>query len=614
MYQHSLQSSRHHRSQLDDSPSEHYNVVGGVAPPRTTSFLPLRRYGRARDISAALTAPVVEYQQPQWTMLHPPSHAMRQLFSSLHPVISLPSTEASSRREYDVVSRQARGQRAVGVAATAAGRQLPGSSPPPRPTTSAQPPHRSRDIAEVRPGCTTPTERVRYRVRVTRKLIDLYDEVSELYHCRENMSHQLTQAMRTDPRHCKEQHGEVQLAPKPAAHQQLALEAVGDALCVLHDAVRELVAAYLTSEEKRHLGIDTHVFQTKRQKANTYQYVPQPQQPPGGAARGAGGKTFPAAAAPSASLQHSEVCEDQERGANSATEDGARHRPVAPALSVKMPSTLESLSHQEEEEEEEEGEEGEQTPHYGARPSDTRDSAGNPSVPALSGDLNAAGVPLSVSPITSSRQAVVELSPVMTSPPSATAPLPSRNTASAATEFDAVSGVVTHQQPVEASQNKDAERAQETPERVSVAAASASTRDSTSPTGTAAGSPVHPQTGPQPPSATRRLVKMPVRGPDGQILITKIPPTMPTETKWMKVPVGTPAVISTNLKPPPSLQPTSSAPPSRLPSRNSSFANRAPAAGVAEASAPPPPPPPRTLRAEFKRFLVDSDSDSDMAT
>ncbi|CCW64222.1 unnamed protein product [Phytomonas sp. EM1] len=122
-------------------------------------------------------------------------------------------------------------------------------------------------------GFVTATERTRYRNEITRKLMDMYDEVLELNECSDRMRQQLTCAMRTDPRHAKEKSGMVRLASKPVDQQEKALNDVVCALATLHDACVELVSAYLTPEEKRFLGVNSHVFQTREAKASTYQYM-----------------------------------------------------------------------------------------------------------------------------------------------------------------------------------------------------------------------------------------------------------------------------------------------------------------------------------------------------
>lgn len=127
-------------------------------------------------------------------------------------------------------------------------------------------------MAEIRAGYVTATERVRYRNGVTKKLIDLHDEVTELYGCRENMSTQLLLAMRADPRYAKERNGEVRLAERPTRQQRQAVEELCAALKTLQHVCRETVSAYLSPEEKRFLGVNTHVFQTDEERDSTYQY------------------------------------------------------------------------------------------------------------------------------------------------------------------------------------------------------------------------------------------------------------------------------------------------------------------------------------------------------
>ncbi|TPP49167.1 hypothetical protein CGC20_4245 [Leishmania donovani] len=516
---------------------------GRAAPSSTTTLLPLRHYGRARDISAMLTAPVVEYRQPQWTT------PLGKPLWTLSPIPN-PTTAATG------VERRSGGSRsgtphaycipsscptaftaartlsylsgAAASAARATETTLRSSSNVMRqPFTSSymevSPPsaaqsHRSRDIAQARPGCTTSTERVRYRNGVTRKLIDLYDEIAELYDCRENMRNQVTQAMRTDPRYCKERHGEVRLACEPTPQQQSAVESVEDALEVLHDAVHELVAAYLTPEEKRHLGIDTHLFQTSTEKANTYQYAPPPSKPQSSsssAARRARRKTSTATTSPLPSTRPREVHKEQEEG--EADENTAATSPTPAAPTLTAPAD---------------------TPAPQQQPLATTTTNNNISnnvwdlsAPAASAAFSSAAIPLPAFPVKLAQQSVVELSQLADPPQPVTSssqPLCSSIVHVAAPEkHEDGSDTAVEQKPATASHTEDAEIAEGTPERVLASAVPASTPSITWPTDTGAGSTPHPPTGSQPPLATDQLVKVPVSSPDAQIPIAKTPPAVP---------------------------------------------------------------------------------------
>lgn len=626
----------------------HYNVDARAAPSNTVTLLPLRHYGCARDISAALTAPVVEYRQPQWTT--PPGRPLWTLSPVPNPtaaatgvehrnggnrsgtphaycipsrcpaaftaartlsyfggaaasaaratqatprsssnVMRAPFTssymEALPQRDYEATGRRVRGERAGGATATA-GRHSTGSSPPPRSTTSDRQSHRSRDIAQVRPGCTTSTERIRYRNGVTRKLIDLYDEVAELYDCRENMRNQVKQAMRTDPRYSKERHGEVRLAGEPTPQQQSAVESVEDALEVLHDAVHELVAAYLTPEEKRYLGIDTHLFQTNTEKANTYQYAPPPPKPqssPRSAARRAGGKTSRAAKSPLRSTRHREVREEEE-------EEGEAHEDIAATAPTPAAPTRTAPA---------------DTPAPPQQPLTTTTTHNNISnnvwdspAPTASAAFRSAAIFPPASPVKLAQQSVAELSPLLASPQPVTSssqPFYSSIVHVAAPETHEDSfGATAEQRPVAASHTEDTEIAEGTPERVLASAASASTLSSAWPTDTGAGSPPHPPPGSQPPLATDPLVKASARSsPDEQNTIARTPPAIPPRCTSVQAQV--PALTSANSTEPPSHPPSQAA--------AATSCNDASAAQASEPKA-------QTAVSKFKRFLIDSDSNS----
>ncbi|RNF13055.1 uncharacterized protein Tco025E_06362 [Trypanosoma conorhini] len=81
-------------------------------------------------------------------------------------------------------------------------------------------------------------------------------------------------AMRLDLRRAKDVYGEVKPLPHPTEEQEQALAAFAEGLAVLQDATVELVATFLSPEEKRFLGVDTHKYQTRAQRSTTYQYAP----------------------------------------------------------------------------------------------------------------------------------------------------------------------------------------------------------------------------------------------------------------------------------------------------------------------------------------------------
>ncbi|CAD2221163.1 hypothetical protein AGDE_14433 [Angomonas deanei] len=116
-------------------------------------------------------------------------------------------------------------------------------------------------------------ERTRLRNDVTKKLMEFMNEVSELNESKENMRKLLKNSMRVDPRYCRERGSIVHVLEAPQSEQTAALTAVLHSLEKLQEDVVELTANYLSPEEKRYLGIDTHQFQTRREKVSTYQYV-----------------------------------------------------------------------------------------------------------------------------------------------------------------------------------------------------------------------------------------------------------------------------------------------------------------------------------------------------
>ncbi|KAG5508630.1 hypothetical protein JIQ42_08417 [Leishmania sp. Namibia] len=685
MYSDRLASSHHQRSRHDSRRTQPHSAVDGAALSSTMTLLPLRRRDHARDISAALTAPVVDYRPPQWTAsllkssgtlsrvpnlaaaatpldcsnggdssgiahayytplqsvaaftnarasswiggvavpvskteettLRSSPTVTRQPLAPFYAEAPPPSAAASARRDYEGVGRRVRAALAGGTT-VAAGRQFFGRSPPPPSASRSRQSHRRRGIAEVRPGYTTSTERARYRNSVTKKLVDLYDEVAELHACRKNMAFQVTQAMRTDPRHCKESRGEVRLAGKATPQQQSAVESVKDALEVLHGAMHELVAVYFTPEEKRFLGIDTHLFQTSAEKANAYQYAPPPpKRPPSsnGAARGDRGKTSTAATSPSASTPHSEVREEQGRGGEeeAATEGESHEHTVAatptgrptvtpppapsglttpPGLSAPAPTSattrrLRPLSSQ-------------QQQRNATQINNDDNNAWAASELAASAALNSARVSLHASPITVALQSVAELAPLAASPQSvapSSPPLFSPVTPiTAPGEAEGVFGAVAEEQTAADSQTAETEVLEGTPERAFAPGESLSTLGSAWLTDTAAGSPVRPHARPKQPPAAQPLVKVPVCGRNGHILIAKVPPAVPPGTTWGKTQAQVPASASANLTAPPPL--------SQPPSRTAPAASRNDAS-AAENSAPQAP----TKRVGFQRLLIDSD-------
>lgn len=131
----------------------------------------------------------------------------------------------------------------------------------------------------VRPiAMNTPTikgvECTRHRRDVTNALLAVHKEVVQLQtEADTSLVKAVYDAMRLDPRRVKDVYGEVKPAQGPTREQEEALAAFAEGLAVLQEATRELVSAFLSQEEKRHLGVDTHKFQTRAERSNTYQYV-----------------------------------------------------------------------------------------------------------------------------------------------------------------------------------------------------------------------------------------------------------------------------------------------------------------------------------------------------
>lgn len=137
---------------------------------------------------------------------------------------------------------------------------------------------------EPLPLLISSTERVRYRNEVTKKLLDWVRQVSDMYDCQETMEKEVWNSMCVDPRYTAEKKGSgpstarqgtgivVTIAQRPQREQRVALRAVLASLEVLQGACVELVSAYLTPEEKRYLGLNTHFFQTQKERRTRYQY------------------------------------------------------------------------------------------------------------------------------------------------------------------------------------------------------------------------------------------------------------------------------------------------------------------------------------------------------
>ncbi|KPA73651.1 hypothetical protein ABB37_09593 [Leptomonas pyrrhocoris] len=551
---------------------------------------------------------------------------------------SSPSPPLTSRRPFATSPSAADGAAAVGgcTAARRAGiapnrfDRVVGAAEPPS-SSAARP--RGRGIAEVRPGCTTSTERVRYRSNVTKKLIDLYDEVAELYECRGNMTFQVTQAMRSDPRYTKERHGEVRLAYKPAPAQQAAVTAVESSLEALHDACHELVAAYLTPEEKRYLGIDTHLFQTNAEKKSTYQYAPAnptSKAPPDSPSQQEEGSTNTARPPSVSSGSQHEQRPSHPDGVKFTTQATA-----VPSTSAAAPSSRQTPT---------------PTPQYSlasaAFQEDQAVSANNTNYNENTQLNTSADQPYSlieasaiVSPSTAAASTThndpaqmnrAALPPSLPPPAAVSSVYPPPQQQQQQQQQPAAVGVPAASQREAATDDTVAVGSVSSPERMYAPAGSTSSLGggawpSDTATATARASPVAPRPSvpakvlvqPPPPSA----VGAGRNGASARASCAppKMPPGIPPGAKLVKMPMGVPppaaaaaaATTTTTATTDAALASSTVAaagggglsashPPMHPPSRNSSFTNRTAAA------APKAP----AMRAEFKRFLIDSDSDS----
>ncbi|RNF10425.1 hypothetical protein TraAM80_01598 [Trypanosoma rangeli] len=140
-------------------------------------------------------------------------------------------------------------------------------------------PHKRR-LRVVRPiVMDTPTvkkvECVRHRHEVRDVLLRVHCEIDRLHAEADTwFVKSIYDAMRLDLRRAKDVYGEVKPLPHPTKEQEQALAAFAEGLAVLQEATVELVSTFLSQEEKRFLGVDTHKYQTRTQRSSTYQYAP----------------------------------------------------------------------------------------------------------------------------------------------------------------------------------------------------------------------------------------------------------------------------------------------------------------------------------------------------
>lgn len=197
------------------------------------------------------------------------------------------SWEEDDEAVYQMEQRLRRQQQQRGMGGGGAGSRQAGATPPssraaqrggpPRPRHRSPSPFEedeedydegNEEIAVVRS-----TERVRYRNEVTLKLLDFVRDVSDMSDCKGTMCQEIFNSMCVDPRYTEERKGMVLVTRQPTPEQSDALEETVAALDRLQACCVELVATYLTPEEKRYLGLNTHFFQSKRERSSTYQYM-----------------------------------------------------------------------------------------------------------------------------------------------------------------------------------------------------------------------------------------------------------------------------------------------------------------------------------------------------
>nr|CCC92712.1 conserved hypothetical protein [Trypanosoma congolense IL3000] len=117
-------------------------------------------------------------------------------------------------------------------------------------------------------------ECVRHRKEVSAMLVRLVNVIIGVGEDVQNtLLKELSDAMRMDVRRAREMKDGVVPRSSPSEEQSSALNEFAKAIDSLIEASRELVASFFTSEEKLFLGIDTHRYQTRKERATTYQYL-----------------------------------------------------------------------------------------------------------------------------------------------------------------------------------------------------------------------------------------------------------------------------------------------------------------------------------------------------
>lgn len=117
-------------------------------------------------------------------------------------------------------------------------------------------------------------ECIRHRREVTDALLHMVEAVKMLSkEVDTTVVKSVADAMRLDPRRAKDVRGEVTPVASPSEEQQEALKGLSNSVRWLTNATNELVAVFLTPEEKRFLGLNTHRLQTRKERSTTYQYA-----------------------------------------------------------------------------------------------------------------------------------------------------------------------------------------------------------------------------------------------------------------------------------------------------------------------------------------------------
>ncbi|KAH8618727.1 hypothetical protein ERJ75_000255100 [Trypanosoma vivax] len=119
-------------------------------------------------------------------------------------------------------------------------------------------------------------ECLRHRREVINMLLRVHEAIKEIYNdAGKSLVKNLRDSMRVDPRRAKNTYGEVKPLRQPVKEQEEALQGFAQGVESMLETSQELVAAFLTPEEKLFLGVDSHKFQTRKERETNYQYHKQ---------------------------------------------------------------------------------------------------------------------------------------------------------------------------------------------------------------------------------------------------------------------------------------------------------------------------------------------------